>query len=135
MKGTKTVSEKTMLALRLDETRGQARELVRKSEYQCGSRMVAYERVGQIIGASGMWVRKLIHGYGDVRLLHVTAMNIQDAYVRLCERVERATEHERDVARALERQIHAATSGAAGVVDRSQSSAAASSKSAPDVDE
>lgn len=95
MRKTKPVLEKTMLAFALDETRGCVRELVRKAEYQTGSRMVAYERVGHMVGMSGMWVRKLIHGYGDVRLLHVTAMNIQEAYGRICERVEQKAENER----------------------------------------
>lgn len=89
---TDRVTEKTMLALGLDDTRVLIRELVRKSEYQTGSRMVAYERVGQMIGTSGMWVRKLVNGYGDIRLLHTTAMNIQQAYSRLCIQTERSAQ-------------------------------------------
>lgn len=113
MDGTKKATGKTVMsgATHMDMTRDLTRELVRRAEWECGSRMGAYERVGQSVGMSAMWVRKLVHGYGDVRLLHVTVLNIQEAYRRLCERVEMKAENERLLERATLNAVNPRTMG------------------------
>ncbi len=69
------------------EVRDKASMLVRREEYRTGSRMVAYEHVGSMIGVSGEWVRKFIRGY-ESGLSYVTGMNIVALYSRVCERIE-----------------------------------------------
>jgi hypothetical protein len=46
-------------SLLMEQTRLKAEELVRGEEYRVGSRMLAYDNVGPMIGASGAWVRSL----------------------------------------------------------------------------
>jgi hypothetical protein len=71
-----------------EEVRGAAAELVRREEYRVGSRMLAYENVGAMVGASGAWVRKFVKGYAEVGISFPVGMNIIASYRRVCERIE-----------------------------------------------
>ncbi len=89
---TKNVQDCTMSALVMD-VRNQAASLVRDAENHTQSRMLAYERVGQSVGVSGMWVRGFVKGYERYSLSHVVAMNIRALYERTCKHIE--TENEK----------------------------------------
>ena len=88
---TKIVEGCTMLA----NVRSQAASLVRDAENHTQSRMLAYERVGQSIGTSGMWVRGFIKGYERYSLSYVCAMNIKALYERTCAHIEAGNENMR----------------------------------------
>jgi hypothetical protein len=83
-----------------EEVRSAATELVRREEYRVGSRMLAYENVGAMIGASGAWVRKFVKGYAEVGISFPVGMNIIALYERLCERIEADAERRLGNARA-----------------------------------
>lgn len=71
-----------------EEVRIAATELVRREEYRVGSRMLAYENVGAMVGASGAWIRKFVKGYAEVGISFPVGMNIIASYRRVCERIE-----------------------------------------------
>ncbi len=72
---------------RTELVRRAAAALVYREYHQVGSHEVAYENVGQMIGASGSWLRKFVKGYGT-GLNFVVGCNIQELYVRLCQCIE-----------------------------------------------
>lgn len=81
-----------MVALTVDEARRRAGALVDREEYRVRSRMLAYENVGQMIGKSGMWVRRFVNGYADVVPSFPVGMNIIALYEKICLRIERDTD-------------------------------------------
>jgi len=85
----------------IDDTRAKASALVDREWRQTYSRMLAYERVGQMVGTSASWLRKFVKGY-ESGLSFVVGMNIVVTYERLCERIE---------ADADRREKNAATEG------------------------
>jgi hypothetical protein len=68
--------------------------LVRREERNTGSRMVAYDRVSQMIGMSSEWVRAFAAGRLKEPGLTV-GFNLMMIYRNVCERVEQAAEQER----------------------------------------
>lgn len=108
-----SAAEMTVLA------RHAAAAFVERETRRTGSRMVAYEIVAQSVGTSASWLRKFISGGSEAKEPSWTVgWNILAAYRRVCERVEQAAENERAQARALERQIDAATAGTDAMVAR-----------------
>lgn len=87
--GTKFVRECTMTAVDVQRA---AKILVEREEIRSQSRMLAYERVGQMTGASGMWVRRFVKGYEGCGLNFPVAANILAHYERICSRIEANTE-------------------------------------------
>lgn len=89
--------------------RRMASELVEREEYRCRSRMVAYENIGGMVGASGSWVRNLVNGYGTSNDLSFTpTFNLMQLYDRLCAGIEAENEKdERDIL-SLRREAHEA---------------------------
>jgi hypothetical protein len=85
-----------------EEVRSAAAELVRREEYRVGSRMLAYENVGAMVGASGAWVRKFVKGYAEVGISFPVGMNIIVLYERVCERIEADAERRLGNARAVD---------------------------------
>lgn len=86
---TKNVRECTMTAM---DVRRAAKILVEREEIRSQSRMLAYERVGQTVGASGMWVRRFVKGYEGAGLTYAVAANIIGHYERICSQIEANTE-------------------------------------------
>jgi len=83
------------------DVRRAAKILVEREEIRSQSRMLAYERVGQMIGASGMWVRRFVKGYEGFGLNHAVALNILGIYDSICSRVENNNEQlRRDISHA-----------------------------------
>lgn len=74
------------------DVRRAAKILVQREEIQTQSRMLAYERVGQTVGASGMWVRRFVKGYEGAGLTYAVATNIIGHYERICSRIEANTQ-------------------------------------------
>lgn len=93
-----------MLALTVDEARRRASALVDREEYRVRSRMLAYENVGQLIGKSGMWVRRFVNGYADVTPSFPVGMSIISLYENICLRIERDTDR-RNANAALDRLV------------------------------
>lgn len=102
----------------IDQARFCAVELVRRNERETGSRMVAYERVGSMIGASSGWLRKFIGRSPDVRPDLIVGFNLLQIYDRVCTRVEQASENERSRAAALRAENHEAVTSAMELVAR-----------------
>jgi hypothetical protein len=73
------------------DVRRAAKILVEREEIRSQSRMLAYERVGQTVGASGMWVRRFVKGYEGAGLTYAVATNIIGHYERICSRIESNT--------------------------------------------
>jgi hypothetical protein len=73
------------------DVRRAAKILVEREEIRSQSRMLAYERVGQTVGASGMWVRRFVKGYEGAGLTYAVATNIIGHYERICSRIEANT--------------------------------------------
>lgn len=61
--------------------------LVERASRRAGSKMIAYDDVGRVIGESGSWVRKFL-GRQQVRLDADTYLAIKAAYARECARLE-----------------------------------------------
>jgi hypothetical protein len=101
---TKNVLNRTVSSVvsLTEEVRIAATELVRREEYRIGSRMLAYENVGAMVGASGAWVRKFVKGYAEVGISFPVGMNIIALYERLCERIEADAERRLGNARAAD---------------------------------
>jgi hypothetical protein len=110
-----------------DLARSAAAELVAREERNTGSRMVAYENVASMVGASSAWIRKFIGRSPDVRPDLIIGLNllslhsgfdIPKLYSRLCERVEKAAATECSRAAALRAENHAAIEGDLEMVAR-----------------
>jgi hypothetical protein len=68
----------------IEEARKAATALVDREEATTRSRMVAYERVAQMTGASPSWLRKFISGYEEAKQPNfVTGYNILQTYQRM----------------------------------------------------
>jgi hypothetical protein len=100
-------------------TRDAASYLVKRAEYQTGSRMVAYEMVASTVGTSASWLRKFLAGREAKEPGWTTGWNILDQYSRICDRVEAEIETERTKILALKGQIDAATAAFDRVVESS----------------
>jgi hypothetical protein len=90
-------------------------------EYRVKSRMLAYERVGQMVGMSGSWIRKFIKQYDGVGLDYVVGMNIRASYERLCERIERDADRRMRPSRETDqgdRQMDLGATAATTEIDR-----------------
>lgn len=97
------------------DARVKAAAMVSTEEARTGSRMVAYENVGQMVGATGEWIRHFVKGYRGVPNF-IVGYNIIEQYSRLCERVENNANNRREQADALLRQFHAADPGTSELV-------------------
>lgn len=86
--------------------------LVEREWIRSQSKMVAYDRVGSQIGASGMWVRRFVKGYGGAGLTHIIAQNIIARYREICSSIERGNEKMR-----AENAAHQSNSGMREVED------------------
>lgn len=68
----------------IEEARRAAVALVDREEATTRSRMLAYERVAQLTGASPEWIRKFINGYPDAKQPNfVTGYNLLQVYARM----------------------------------------------------
>ncbi len=90
--------------------------LLRYEEVFAGSRMRAYERVGELIDEGASWVRRLVGGSERVTVRRCTWLNIAAAYATLCERIEAAAEHERGLEALLRSETDAALDSDLGLV-------------------
>ena len=73
----------------MDGARTRVAALVEREWRATGSRMVACENVGAMIGRSESWIRKLIGRTLDTKRPDAVALsNIYAVYSRLCERIE-----------------------------------------------
>jgi hypothetical protein len=98
--------EKSAMAGVLD-TRNQVRELVERYEIQTRSTMLAYERVGQLIGRSSGWVRGFIGRDDRYNVSLIVALNIKSLYERACVHIEDGNEK----MRRAENEAHQSNSG------------------------
>jgi hypothetical protein len=98
-------------------TRSAAHALVERAERQTGSRMAAYAQVAQTVGTSAEWLRKFINCSEAKEPNWTVGWNLLDQYNRICARVEQEIEIERRQTQALKRQIDAATSPVARMVE------------------
>lgn len=95
--------------------------LVRREQRNTGSRMVAYERVSQMIGMSSEWVRAFTAGRLKEPGLTV-GFNLMMIYRNVCERVEQAAEQER----IIREQIDAALASIGVMVEGAAAQASGS---------
>jgi hypothetical protein len=79
--------------------------------------MAAYAQVAQTVGTSAEWLRKFIHCSEAKEPNWTVGWNLLDQYNRICARVEQEIETERSQVQALKRQIDAATSPIARMVE------------------
>ncbi|MCP2080728.1 UNVERIFIED_ORG: hypothetical protein J2W74_001914 [Methylorubrum zatmanii] len=68
--------------------------LVRHAERRTGSRMLAYEAVGRMIGTTASWVRKFV-GNQPVRLDADTFLRIRATYQANCDRWDAQADEDR----------------------------------------
>ncbi|MBB2965033.1 hypothetical protein [Methylobacterium sp. R2-1] len=68
--------------------------LVRHAERRTGSRMLAYEAVGRMIGTTASWVRKFV-GNQPVRLDADTFLRIRASYQANCDRWDAQADEDR----------------------------------------
>jgi len=82
--------------------------LIEREAARTGSRTVAYEIVGQTIGASSSWIRKFL-AYDDVvkEPRYELFQNIASYYDSICNRVEQEQKNERAKLAALRVEIDA----------------------------
>lgn len=74
------VASSTIIA----EARRAAAALVEREEVTTGSRMVAYEHVAQLTGASPTWLRKFVSGYPEAKTpSFVCGHNLLALYARM----------------------------------------------------
>lgn len=95
--------------------------LVRREERNTGSRMVAYDRVSQMVGMSSEWVRAFAAGRLKEPGLTV-GFNLMMIYRNVCERVEKAAEQER----IIREQIDAALASIGVMVEGAAAQAGSS---------
>jgi hypothetical protein len=95
--------KKTMIRV-ADISRSAALALVNREERRLGSRMLAYETVSQKVGMSSDWLRKFISS--NVKEPGLTVgFNLMLLYRRVCERVERAAEQERQLREEIDEAL------------------------------
>lgn len=71
------------------EARRAAAALVDREEVTTGSRLVAYERVAQLTGASSQWIRKFVNNYPEAKTpTFVTGHNLLALYARMQKKPE-----------------------------------------------
>ena len=80
-----------MINAAVSDVRRFAKILVEREEIRSQSRMIAYDRVGSQVGASGMWVRRFVKGYEGAGLTFIVAQNIVALYDGVCSRIEENT--------------------------------------------
>jgi hypothetical protein len=66
----------------VEEARRAAISLVEREERRCGSRMVAYFVVGQMVGASEIWVRRFVNKHPSAKPDLIVGWNILQRYER-----------------------------------------------------
>jgi len=91
-------------------TRSVAQALVERAERQTGSRMAAYETVGQTVGASAEWIRKFIKGDEAKAPDWIIGWNLLDYYNQIGDRVETEITKELQKHQALREEIDAVNS-------------------------
>ena len=93
-------------------TRSALGAMVEKEARRVGSRTVAYENIGQMIGASASWIRKYLADRGGVAEPRTPLFqNIRVAYSNLCERVEQQNRNDELRLRAIGKNLDAITEG------------------------
>lgn len=93
-------------------TRSALGAMVEKEARTVGSRTVAYENVGHMIGASASWIRKYLADRGEVAEPRTPLFqNIRVAYSNLCERVEQQNRSDELRLRAIGKNLDAVTEG------------------------
>jgi hypothetical protein len=76
MESEEFVQSRTVASELVDQVRRAASALVDREERRLCSRMLAYEVVGQMVGASPMWVRRFVNEYEYGALNYVVGCNI-----------------------------------------------------------
>lgn len=89
-------------------TRNAAAALVDREERRTGSRMVAYEVVAQTVGTSAEWLRKFISSNEAKEPRLTLGLNMMVFYRRVCERVEQAGDHERQLKEDIDAALESA---------------------------
>lgn len=103
---TKSVRDAEMNAATItEEARDAAKGLFHQQFCVVYSKMLAYERVGQMVGRSGSWVRQFIKGYADNTPNLVTGMSLIALYQRTCVRIEKDAERLEHAADARDRAM------------------------------
>lgn len=93
-------------------TKGALRALIEREAVRTGSRTLAYENIGRMIGASSSWIRKFLSGSEAVAEPRMTLFqNIRVSYEQLCNRVEHEQKVELVRLAKLRREIDAVTEG------------------------
>lgn len=100
----------------LNRARPFAAGLVEREERRTGSRMAAYERVSEMVGVSGSWLRKLLGRHDGLMMEAHEFLNIAAAYRRVCERIEAERDREREMFLALRGDADAALESTGGLV-------------------
>ena len=86
--------------------------MVDKEARRVGSRTVAYENIGRVVGASSSWVKKFLADTGEVSEPCITLFqNIRDAYNNICERIEADNRADEVRWQALRGSLNEVTSG------------------------
>lgn len=109
----------------LERARSPLAALVAERERSAGSRMRAYGLVGAPLGRSATWVRKVLGRAPDVSVGLHDALNIAALYERVCARIEARADKVEAGNNALREELHAALSGAAAPLARTQGPAVA----------
>lgn len=95
--GTKV--ERNRMNVAVADVRKCTKILVEREWINTRSRMVAYDRVGSQVGASGAWIRRFVNGYEGAGLSWIVGQNIIAMYDQACSRVENNNENiRRDIA-------------------------------------
>ena len=96
------------------DVRRNVKGLVEQAEIKTRSRMLAYERVGQMIGKSSGWVRGIIGNDDRYRVEYSTGLSIKAIYERTCLHIEAGNEN-------IRAEIHEAHQGDSGMREASDS--------------
>lgn len=82
--------------------RALAETTVRKLEPECGSKMLAYEKVAAVIGVSASWLRKFITVAGTPEPRWSVGCALTIYYESLCNRVDnQVIEQRREIAKII----------------------------------
>lgn len=93
-------------------TRSALGAMVEKEARRVGSRTVAYENIGKMIGASSSWIKKFLANTGEVSEPRITLFeNIRWAYNNICERIEADNRADERRLQALRGSLNAIGSG------------------------
>lgn len=93
-------------------TRSALGAMVEKEARRVGSRTVAYENIGKMIGASSSWIKKFLANTGEVSEPRITLFeNIRWAYNNTCERIEADNRADEQRLQALRGQMNAVADG------------------------